>query len=308
MQPTINPTSKLAQKLQKKSLKGNIIIVAVSILLVFAVIFASYRKHYVEAFYMLNSNETSYTFKAPKTNKKTVKVPTKFKGLPITNLGNWAYGDSKNLTEIKIPETITSLGDNSFRNCPALTKIEIPSSVTSIGINSFYLSGFYNNESNWEDGALYVDGWLVAVKKSETKRTVNIKEGTVGICDQLFKDRNDIESITIPDSVVYLGRETFKDCNFLTSIVIGSGVKEIGAYMFSGCDLIKSIEIPASVTTIGKYAFEDCLNLTQIYFENPYGWFCSAGEIYFGAPMDNANDNATNLTDSWAFYTLTKEA
>ena len=305
MHPTLNPTSELAKKLQKKNTKSNVIIAVVAILVLVVAMVTAYRRHYSNSFYMLNADNVTYTYKAPKTNKKVVNVPTKFKGKTITNLGPWAYGDSEKLEEVVISDNITTIEKNAFRNCPALTKINIPSSVTSVGEKAFYKSGYYNDESNWDGDELYLDGWLIAVKETETPRAIEVNEGTKGIADRLFAERNDIKSITLPDSLVYLGYETFRDNNFIESVVTGDGLTTIGAFSFWGCDSLKTVEIGLNVCKIGYYSFADCINLLEVTFANPDNWYCSLNaNCTDGWNVDtyNAEDNAENIRGSYSYY------
>ncbi len=307
MHPTLNSSSELAKKLQKKNTKSNVIIAVVAILILVVAMFTAYRRHYTKSFYMLNADNVTYTYKAPKTNKKVVNVPTEFKGKTITTLGPWAYGDSKKLEEVVISDNIKVIDKNAFRNCPALTKISIPASVTSIGEKAFYKSGYYNDESNWDGDELYLDGWLIAVKESETPRDIQVNEGTKGIADRLFAERKDIKSVSLPDSLVYLGRETFRDNNFIENVTTGDGLTTIGPYSFWGCDNLKTVDIGLNVSKIGWYAFTDCINLLEINFANPYGWHCTSETNYtngWSIDVEDAEENAESLTDSLSWYFL----
>ena len=304
MHPTLNPTSELAKKLQKKDFKGNIIIAVVFTLILFASIFTAYRKHYTKSFYMLNADQATYTYKAPVTNKTTVDIPTKFKGATITVLGPWAYGDSPNLEKVVIPDSITSLGRSAFRNCSSLVEVVIPDSVVSIGEDSFLKSAYYNDESNWDGDELYLDGWLIAVKESDTPRVVEVNEGTKGIADKLFAKRKDITSVILPDSLLYLGNETFKDNNVIESVDLGDGLTFIGEKAFSGCMNLKTVDIGLNVNKISWYAFEGCLNLVEANFANPYNWYLSLNSDYSnGWPTDatSAEDFASYLADDYSY-------
>ena len=55
----------------------------------------------------------------------------------ITNLGNYAFYNCFNLTNIAIPNSITRIGDNVFEGCSSLTSINIPNFLTSIGGSAF---------------------------------------------------------------------------------------------------------------------------------------------------------------------------
>ena len=51
----------------------------------------------------------------------------------VKNIGDYAFADLKNLTNVEIANTVTSIGEYAFYWCDKLKSIEIPSSVTSIG-------------------------------------------------------------------------------------------------------------------------------------------------------------------------------
>src|SRR5262249_3690290 len=65
----------------------------------------------------------------------------------VTNIGNGAFADCTNLTNVTIPNSVTSIGDYAFMDCTILTSVTIPNSVTSIGNGAFAdcwsLTGLY---------------------------------------------------------------------------------------------------------------------------------------------------------------------
>ena len=81
---------------------------------------------------------------------------------------------------------------------------------------------------------------------------------------QAFQNRNDIKSVTIPNSVISIGNWAFDGCGNLTSVTIGDSVTTIGEAAFSNCISLKNIDIPNSVKVIGKHAFYSCNSLTSV--------------------------------------------
>ena len=55
----------------------------------------------------------------------------------VSEIGCYAFGFSRNLTEVTIPSTVTRIQDEAFYYCSALTTLTIPASVTSLGNNAF---------------------------------------------------------------------------------------------------------------------------------------------------------------------------
>ena len=113
------------------------------------------------------------------------------------------------------------------------------------------------------------------------------------INDSVFSSRNELTSVTIPNSVTYIGYSVFKDCSSLTTVNwnaticpsagshyepifegcpnlaivnIGDNVKIIPSDAFKDCSGLTSVTIGGGVTSIGNYVFDGCSRLTSITF------------------------------------------
>ena len=180
----------------------------------------------------------------------------------VTGIGYQAFKNCFSLTSVTIPNSVTSIGYWAFRDCTSLTSVTIPNSVTSIEEEAFVNTGIFNDNSNWENGVLYISNCLVAAKES-LSGVYTIKNGTRIIADYAFRDCSSLTSVTIPNSV--------------TSIAKGA---------FSGCSSLTSVTIPNSVTSIGDRAFEG----TSIYNNESY-W--ENGCMYMGNCLIKAKDDLT---------------
>jgi len=65
-----------------------------------------------------------------------VIIPERIQNLPVTSIGNDAFGGWDKIISVTIPNSVTRIGDSAF-NFTNLTSITIPASVTSIGQGAF---------------------------------------------------------------------------------------------------------------------------------------------------------------------------
>ena len=181
----------------------------------------------------------------------------------VTYIGRDAFRNCSSLESVTISNSITYIGRDAFRDCSGLTSITIPDSVTSIGEDAFLYTAYYNDESNWIKGLLYIGSHLIKAKDTISNKCI-IKDGTITIANDAFKDCSSLESVTIPNSVTSIGNEVFVGCSNLTNVVISDSVTYISSWAFLNCSSLTSVTIPNSVISIGYYAFAGCSNLTNV--------------------------------------------
>lgn len=90
-----------------------------------------------------------------------------------------------------------------------------------------------------------------------------VKEGTVVICDSVFKDSS-LEIINLANTVKKIGESVFSGCKRLRQLNIPSDVEYIGECAFFGCSSLEQVNIPSSVQIIEKSLFKDCSSLKNI--------------------------------------------
>ena len=77
-------------------------------------------------------------------------------------------------------------------------------------------------------------------------------------------DKEIVETVTIPDTVVIMIYCSFKGCRSLRTTTVPRGVRTIGIHAFQGCSSLTSVTIPDRVANIGIHAFQGCSSLTSV--------------------------------------------
>ena len=236
--------------------------------------------------YTVNSDGKTCTITGIGTFGGTVlNIPDYIRTYKVTSIGDRAFSECTQLTEISLPETVTTIGTRAFYGCMGITEITIPASVTSIGtqvfykasnLNTVYYNGSYSSTDNkflnLDHITKVVFGGSSIPKNILEEHTniteVEIKESVKSIYGYAFYNCTSLTSIEIGDSVTSIGNSVFRDCTSLTSIEIPDSVTSIDYCAFSDCTSLTNIKIPDSVTSIDGYAFYGCTSLTSIEIPN----------------------------------------
>lgn len=79
-----------------------------------------------------------------------------------------------------------------------------------------------------------------------------------------FARLNNVETITIPDSVANIGEGAFSEIRSLKNITLPKGVTSIPDYAFTGCENLKQVVFPEGMKSIGESAFSACRSLETV--------------------------------------------
>ena len=184
-------------------------------------------------------------------SKKEVRIPPNIQNFPVTGIGDDAFADNKNITDITIPNGVTSIGFFAFSDCTCLNSITIPNSVAKIGYAVFEDCTSLTAINVDSDNTAYSSDNGVLFNKTKTS-LIKYPAGKTG------------SSFDIPNGVTSIEEHSFYCCASLTCITIPDSVNCIGERAFSGCAGLAGVTIPGGVTSIGSTAFSGCFNLTAI--------------------------------------------
>lgn len=258
--------------------------------------------------YSVSASDELYSY-----DEIILEIPAEYNGKAVTEIAEEAFIECYGLVSVSIPDSVISIYRQAFYNCTSLTSISISNSTTTIGREAFYNTDFYNNSSNWEDGVLFLENWLIAADSDAISGDYTIKTGTQHIGVNAFEVCTSLTSVIIPDTVTDIGWGAFSSCSNLTSVTIPSSVSKIGDWAFAGCTSLTSITIPDSITSIGQGTFNICRSLTCVEIPNSvtsialdtFNECASLVEIYYNGTMQQwkAIDKEYWNSQTWDSYT-----
>lgn len=159
---------------------------------------------------------------------KTVVIPERIVGKPVTGISNFA--NNENIEKVVIPSTVTCIWEYAFANCSSLKEVVFGDGITEI------CQRLSRTAPPW--------------------RKINSR-----IWQKLgykaFRNCTSLKKVFIPKSLTEMGHTVFANCS-ISELTFEDGIKTIGASAAFWCgDNLKSVTIPASVEEIGDAPFDD---------------------------------------------------
>ena len=208
----------------------------------------------------------------PTSTVGIITIPLELNGYPVTSIGNEAFFNCRELTNITIPSSVTKIGSSAFTDCSSMTNITIPSSVKEIGEAVFcrcrglkeILVDAASSVYKSEDGLLLSkDGTTLVSVPGGMIGSLLIPSGVKYIGNYAFYYCSQLTNVVFPNDMTSIGRHAFTDCSNLENVIIPNSVTNIGASAFVRTGLI-SIDIPSSITIIGVGTFASCSRLKRV--------------------------------------------
>ncbi len=190
-----------------------------------------------------------------------VDIPSTLDYFTVSSIGSEAFIYDTHITEVTIPDTVKIIGFEAFCGCSNLSIINIPDSIETVTASSFKYTDYYYDETNWENGVLYLDYLLLFANADITSCTV--KPGTRVIASAAFTERHLLESVELPEGLEIIEWLAFHDCIELREITLPSSIKRIGNNAFADCINLADISILSNDLIIEYFAFHNSLYMND---------------------------------------------
>jgi len=255
------------------------------------------------------------------TSLKTIDIPE-----GVICIGDGAFSGCYNLERVIIPDSMKYIVGRTVSWCEKLNELNLPDSIQVVDSFAFVNTGYYNNESNWNNGSLYYENILLAIDKDYNNDYVvdekveyialntfdyflNNQQYKAEPCKIIIKN-SDKYSDDVDEYLFSKDKKTIYECfNYWSSneIIVPDGVKTIGAFSFQ--DLYtSSITLPKGVVTIEDGAFYGCSDMESIIIPNgvksigmdAFNRCYSLGSVTIPASVTYIGDDAFFWCGSWA--------
>jgi len=183
-----------------------------------------------------------------------IVVPGTYESLPVKAIAKEAF-KSKNVLSIYIPDTVEDLQMGMLIGCDSLKTLTMPSTELSK----------VRAEMRHPDG-----NYVVSPSKSlESLETVHMTKGEKVDYYTFYNVADNLETLTLPDTLVKIGSNTFTHTPKLKEIVIPASVEEIDENAFRGCSNLRSVrfEKGSRLSSLGKSVFVESAKLVSVEFD-----------------------------------------
>ncbi len=227
----------------------------------------------------------------------------------ITRINNEAFaiynGNSSNLAELYLPDSIESIGEYGICCNPNLEIIKVSNNLRYLGFSSL---SYHKNlvkiigKNVTDDGrCLIIDNTLYAfAPKGITSYEI---PSNVEIIENCVFAESELESINFPEGLLHIGMSAFSNCVKITSITFPKSLETMHTYAFIGCMAIEGFygnekfhtsdnkclisltnigicicgfagkniteyTIPEGIVGVENYTFYNAINLRKLNFPN----------------------------------------
>ena len=228
--------------------------------------------------YTFDTNTGSVTITRYHGSGGAVVVPPAINGLPVTAIGDAAFGFDSAITSVTIADSVTNLGQIVFISCTSLTNVFLPASVTGIGEltfkNCFNLAAITVASNNpafsTASGVLFNKNHTTLVQYPQGKGGEDyiVPARVRTIASGAFYNCGSLTQVALPAGLRNIGDAAFYGCLGLAHALLPEGVTNLGTQAFLNCQSLTQMTIPDSVISLGEEAFNSCGRLTNVIVGN----------------------------------------
>ena len=207
----------------------------------------------------------------------------------LSEIDFWAFRDCLSLEEIIIPKSVVKIDDlngteNPFQSCPKLKKIVVD------GDNENYTT---------IDGVLFDKSvsQLICYPSDKSDESYVVPKSVKEI-DAVAFVKCKATSIVIPEGVERLKRYTFYSSENLETISLPNSLTVIDDLCFNLCTSLRNISLPSKLRTISDGAFFYCLSLTSIVIPSTVESIAIGAFSYCNSMASISVEAGNNVYDS----------
>ena len=84
------------------------------------------------------------------------------------------------------------------------------------------------------------------------------------IDDLVFYKHDEIQSVSLPNTIKSIGFSAFSSCTKLKKIILPVTVTSMGEYTFNNCTSLTEAYVNSAIVTLPNYMFKNCTSLTKV--------------------------------------------
>lgn len=193
-----------------------------------------------------------------RTFEGAMEIPSALDGVPVVEIGAWAFLGRDLLKRIVIPDSVEIVGKTAFASCRGLQELRL-----GTGIKKIEKSAFCNCSSL---KSVAIPDSVEAVGATAFASCYGLKELRLGtgikkIENASFLGCGSLSSVVIPDTVEVVGEFAFATCLSLETLRLGAEVKKIEKAAFRGCFSLHKVVLPSTLEELARDAFDESVDL-----------------------------------------------
>lgn len=183
----------------------------------------------------------------------------------LTEIGELAFKDCKNLVEVVVPSEVSSMKEKAFWGCTSLPTVNITEKMKVIPENLFLSCSSLVNVGDLghitQLGASAFAGCASLV--GDAKNMILKINSLDTIPESSFDGCTELSDVYFSDNLSYIGKYAFRSCEKLTSLTFPNTLKHIDYGAFNGCIALEFFNNPVALERVSADAFAETL-----WFEN----------------------------------------